>query len=53
MDTIRVLLVDDHAVLRAGMRMLLDAEPGMHVVGEGGAAKRACGWRRSCAPTWW
>jgi DNA-binding NarL/FixJ family response regulator len=39
MDTIRVLLVDDHAVLRAGIRMLLDAEPGMHVVGEAGSGE--------------
>jgi two-component system response regulator NreC len=39
MDTIRVLLVDDHALLRAGIRMLLDAEPGMHVVGEAGSGE--------------
>lgn len=31
---IRLLLADDHAVLRAGLRMLLDAEPDMEVVGE-------------------
>jgi two-component system response regulator NreC len=34
-----VLLVDDHAVLRAGLRMLLDAEPGMQVVGEAGSGE--------------
>lgn len=34
MKPIRVLLVDDHAVLRAGLRALLDAEPGITVVGE-------------------
>ncbi|HSL71590.1 MAG TPA: response regulator transcription factor, partial [Longimicrobiales bacterium] len=33
-DTIRILLVDDHAVLRAGLRALLDSEPDMVVVGE-------------------
>jgi two-component system response regulator NreC len=33
-DPIRVLLVDDHAVLRSGLRLLLDAEPDLTVVGE-------------------
>lgn len=33
-DTIRVLLVDDHAVLRAGLHALLDAEEDIVVVGE-------------------
>jgi DNA-binding NarL/FixJ family response regulator/succinate dehydrogenase/fumarate reductase flavoprotein subunit len=40
---IRVLLVDDHTVLRAGLRALLGAEPGIEVVGEaasGGEALR-------------
>jgi DNA-binding NarL/FixJ family response regulator len=32
--TIRILLVDDHAVLRAGLRALLEVEPGFLVVGE-------------------
>lgn len=31
---IRLLLADDHAVLRSGLRMLLDAQPDMQVVGE-------------------
>ena len=31
---IRILLIDDHAVLRAGLRMLLNAEKDMLVVGE-------------------
>ena len=33
-QTIRILLVDDHAVLRAGLRALLEQEPGFLVVGE-------------------
>lgn len=33
-DSIRVLLVDDHKVVRMGLRALIDAEPDMHVVGE-------------------
>lgn len=34
MTPIRVLLADDHAVLRAGLKTLLDAEPDIEVVGE-------------------
>ena len=32
--SIRVLLVDDHALARTGLRMVLDAEPDIEVVGE-------------------
>jgi len=31
---VRVVLADDHAVLRAGLKALLDAEPDLEVVGE-------------------
>jgi two-component system response regulator NreC len=31
---IRILIADDHGVLRAGLRALLDAEPNLEVVGE-------------------
>src|SRR5579875_3331576 len=34
MQRIRVLLADDHAVLRAGLRALLAGEPDMEVIGE-------------------
>jgi two-component system response regulator NreC len=34
MRKIRVLVADDHAVLRAGLRMLINAQPDMEVVGE-------------------
>jgi two-component system, NarL family, response regulator NreC len=39
--TIRVLVVDDHAVVRSGLRMLLDAQPDMETVGEAPNADRA------------
>ncbi len=34
MEKIRVLIVDDHAVVRAGLRLLLDSQPDIQVVGE-------------------
>jgi two-component system, NarL family, response regulator LiaR len=38
---IRLLLVDDHAVVRKGMRALLDREPGLEVVGEAETGEQA------------
>ena len=38
---IRVLIVDDHAVVRSGLRRLLDAEPDIETVGEAPNADRA------------
>ena len=34
MEKIRVLIVDDHAVVRAGIHLLLDSQPDIEVVGE-------------------
>ena len=34
MTKIRVLIVDDHAIVRAGLRMLINPQPDMEVVGE-------------------
>ncbi len=33
-ESIRILIVDDHAIVREGQRALIDTEPGMEVVGE-------------------
>jgi DNA-binding NarL/FixJ family response regulator len=33
-EAVRILLADDHNLVRAGVRRILEAEPGMHVVGE-------------------
>ncbi len=39
--TVRVLLADDQALLRAGFRMVLSAQPGIEVVGEAGDGEQA------------
>ncbi|GAA3377383.1 response regulator transcription factor [Streptomyces sannanensis] len=39
--TIRLLLADDHPVVRAGLRAVLDTEPGLKVVAEAATAERA------------
>jgi two-component system response regulator NreC len=39
--TIRLLLVDDHAVVRLGMRMLFDSEPDFEIVAEADNARDA------------
>jgi two-component system, NarL family, response regulator NreC len=35
-DDITVVIADDHAVVRKGLRLLVDAEPGLRVVAEAG-----------------
>lgn len=39
--TIRLMLVDDHEVVRSGLRMLLEGEPDVEIVGEFGLAQDA------------
>jgi two-component system, NarL family, response regulator DevR len=41
MSCVRILLVDDHQVVRLGVRALLEAEPDMAVIGEAGTAAEA------------
>ncbi|MFI8632785.1 response regulator [Microbacterium sp. NPDC077663] len=47
---IRVLLVDDHAVMRAGFRMILEAAGDIEVVGEAGDGRAAVAAARELHP---
>jgi DNA-binding NarL/FixJ family response regulator len=43
---IRVVIADDHGVVRDGLRALVEAQPGLQVVGEAADGHEA--WRRAC-----
>lgn len=50
MSKIRVMLVDDHAVLRAGLRMLINSQPDLEIVGEAASTKEALPLIRQLRP---
>lgn len=50
MDRIRVLIVDDHAILREGIRALLKLSPDIEVVGEAGDGLEAISKVRELTP---
>jgi two-component system, NarL family, response regulator NreC len=50
-EDITVVLADDHAVVRKGLRLLLEAEPGMHVLAEAGTVPDALTMVRAHRPT--
>ncbi len=49
-DRIRVLIVDDHAVVRSGLRLLLAQEPDLEPVGEAGTGREAVFEARTLKP---
>jgi DNA-binding NarL/FixJ family response regulator len=48
---VRLLLVDDHPLVRDGLRARLGAVPGFEVAGEAGSAAEALAQLDACAPT--
>ncbi len=50
MDTIRILVVDDHQVVREGLRHMLELEADMEVVGEASDAKETLTQVESLSP---
>lgn len=41
---VRVLIADDHLVVRLGLRALLDIHPGIEVIGEAGTGRETLAW---------
>src|SRR5215472_16361014 len=50
METLRVLIADDHAVVRSGIRALLAAEPDLEVAGEATSGDEAVSLAASLQP---
>ena len=50
MNPVRVLICDDHALVRAGLAKLLESEPGIAVVGEAADAEEAVARTGELAP---
>ena len=50
MSKVRVLIADDHSVVRAGLRMLIASQPDMEVVGEAGDGAEAIAKASSTRP---
>jgi DNA-binding NarL/FixJ family response regulator len=48
--SVRVVIVDDHAVVRTGLRLLLDGQEDIETVGEAGDAREAIFEVRACKP---
>lgn len=50
MSTIRILIVDDHAMLRAGLKLLIEGQRDMRVVGEAGDLRTAIDAAKKTTP---
>jgi two-component system response regulator NreC len=49
-DVVKIVIADDHAVVRSGLRLLLDKEPDLHVVAEAGDVADALRYVRAHRP---
>jgi len=50
MNKVKIFIVDDHAILRAGLKMLIEKENDMQIVGEAGNGKDAIRQNRLLLP---
>ena len=47
MSKIRVLLADDHTLIRAGLAMVVESQPDLTVVGEANDGREAVPWPKN------
>jgi two-component system response regulator NreC len=50
MATIKIMLVDDHKIVRAGLRMLLQSQPDMEIIAEASSGAEALELVKDCQP---
>lgn len=50
MNKVRILVADDHEVVRRGVRMLLEAQPGWEVIGEAATGREAAKLAKKLKP---
>jgi DNA-binding NarL/FixJ family response regulator len=50
MTELRIFLADDHAVVREGLKALINSQPDMQVIGEAEDGRAACQWARDLQP---
>lgn len=50
MSKLRILLADDHAMLRDGLSVLINDQPDMEVIAQAGTGRQAVELARECAP---
>ena len=50
---VRCMVVDDHAAVREGVKMILARDREITVIGESGAAPERSRWPVGAAPMWW
>ncbi len=49
-NSIQILLVEDHLVVRQGLRLLIETQPSMRVIGEASSAEEALELLNSLSP---